>query len=107
MVAPPTLGETPVLGLEQRLEDRMGQKIAEAISKKSSKQQSIVLEEDLFTTEVVDVPLPRDFEQPKMEKYDGSSDPIDHLRAFVDLRVTLDAIMCRAFPPTLKREARD
>ncbi|KAL2467124.1 Uncharacterized protein Adt_42975 [Abeliophyllum distichum] len=31
------------------------------------------------------VPLPRDFKQPKMEKYDESSDPVDHLRAFVDL----------------------
>ncbi|KAL2512234.1 Retrotransposon gag protein [Abeliophyllum distichum] len=25
------------------------------------------------------VPLPRDFKQPNMEKYDGSSDPVDHL----------------------------
>ncbi|KAL2453544.1 RNase H domain-containing protein [Abeliophyllum distichum] len=45
-----------------------------------------------------------------MEKYDRSSDPFDHLRSFVDLirlQVTPDAIMCRAFPPTLRREARD
>ncbi|KAL2525188.1 Uncharacterized protein Adt_10242 [Abeliophyllum distichum] len=45
-----------------------------------------------------------------MEKYDGSSDPVDHLRSFVDLmrlQATPDAIMCRAFPPTLRREARD
>ncbi|KAL2518389.1 Reverse transcriptase domain-containing protein [Abeliophyllum distichum] len=45
-----------------------------------------------------------------MEKYDGSSDPIDHLMAFVDLmrlRANPDAIMCRAFPPTLRREAKD
>ncbi|KAL2505721.1 Retrotransposon gag protein [Abeliophyllum distichum] len=45
-----------------------------------------------------------------MEKYDGSSDPIDHLRSFVDLmrlQATPDVIMCRAFPPTLRREARD
>ncbi|KAL2486585.1 Ribonuclease H [Abeliophyllum distichum] len=40
-----------------------------------------------------------------MEKYDGSSDPFDHLRAFVDLmrlRATPDEIMCRAFSPTLR-----
>ncbi|KAL2458505.1 Uncharacterized protein Adt_45905 [Abeliophyllum distichum] len=45
-----------------------------------------------------------------MEKYDGSSDLVDHLRSFVDLmrlQATPDAIMCRAFPPTLRREARD
>ncbi|KAL2480188.1 Ribonuclease H [Abeliophyllum distichum] len=56
------------------------------------------------------VPLPRDFEQPKMEKYDGSSNPVDHLSTFMALmrlRVIPDAIMCKAFPPTLRREARD
>ncbi|KAL2498100.1 Retrotransposon gag protein [Abeliophyllum distichum] len=82
-------------------------KIAEAMSKKSSKQQSIVLEEDPFALEMMVVPLPRDFEQPKMEKYDGTSNPIDHLRAFVDLmrlRVTPDAIMYRAFRPSLRQE---
>ncbi|KAL2526786.1 Ribonuclease H [Abeliophyllum distichum] len=109
-VPTPTLAKTPVLSLEQRLEDMMSRKIAEAMSKKNSRQQSMVLEEDLFSVEVMAVPLPRDFEQPKMEKYDGSSDPVDHLRAFVDLmrlRATPNAIMCRAFPPTLRREARD
>ncbi|KAL2541474.1 Retrotrans gag domain-containing protein [Abeliophyllum distichum] len=70
----------------------------------------MVLEEDHFSLEVMVVLLPQDFEQPKMEKYDGSSNPVDHLRAFVDLmrlRATPDAIMCKAFPPTLRREARD
>ncbi|KAL2511755.1 Ribonuclease H [Abeliophyllum distichum] len=45
-----------------------------------------------------------------MEKYDGSSNPVDHLRAFIDLmrlRAIPDAIMCRTFSPTLRREARD
>ncbi|KAL2479905.1 Uncharacterized protein Adt_32871 [Abeliophyllum distichum] len=106
----PTLVETPVLSLEQRLEEMMGRKIAVAMSNKSSRQQSMVLEEDPFSLEVMAVPLPRDFKQPKMEKYDGSSDPIDHLRSFVDLmrlQATPDAIICRALPPTLRWEARD
>ncbi|KAL2455365.1 Retrotrans gag domain-containing protein [Abeliophyllum distichum] len=106
----PTLDETPVLSWEQRLEELMDRKIAEALSNKSSRQQSMVLEENPFSVEITAVPLPRDFKQPKMEKYDGSSDPIDHLRSFVDLmrlQATPDAIMCRAFPPTLRREARD
>ncbi|KAL2470615.1 Retrotrans gag domain-containing protein [Abeliophyllum distichum] len=88
----------------------MDRKIVEAMSSKSSRQQSMVLEEDPFSLEVMAVPLPRDFKQPKMEKYDESSDPVDHLRSFVDLmrlQATLDAIMCRAFSPTLRREARD
>ncbi|KAL2498402.1 Beta-galactosidase 3 [Abeliophyllum distichum] len=106
----PTLVETPVLSPEQRLEEMMGRKIAEAMSNKSSRQQSMVLEEDPFSLEVMAVPLPRDFKQSKMEKYDGSTDSVDHLRSFVDLmrlQATPDAIMCRAFPPTLMREARD
>ncbi|KAL2497271.1 Ribonuclease H [Abeliophyllum distichum] len=88
----------------------MGRKIAEAMSNKSSRQQSMVLKEDPFSLEVMAVPLPRDFKQPKMEKYDSSSNPIDHLRSFVDLKrlqATPDVIICRAFPPTLRRKARD
>ncbi|KAL2519036.1 Ribonuclease H [Abeliophyllum distichum] len=74
------------------------------MSKKDSRQQSMVLEEDLFFLEVMTVPLPRDFKQPKMEKYDRSSNPVNHLRAFFNLmrlQATPDAIMYRAFPPTL------
>ncbi|KAL2460855.1 Retrotrans gag domain-containing protein [Abeliophyllum distichum] len=53
------------------------------------------------------VPLPRDFEQPKIDKYDRSLDCVAHIWAFVNLMrlcVTPDAIMSRAFPPTLRRE---
>ncbi|KAL2481002.1 Retrotrans gag domain-containing protein [Abeliophyllum distichum] len=109
-VPTPTLVDTPVLSLEQRLEDMMSRKIAEAMSKKSSMLQFMVLEEDSFFLEVMAVPLPQDFKQPKMEKYDGSFDHVDNLKAFVDLmrlRDTSDAIMCSAFSPTLRREARD
>ncbi|KAL2518636.1 Ribonuclease H [Abeliophyllum distichum] len=80
------------------------------MSKKNSKKQSMALEEDHFSPEVMVVPLLRDFEQPKIEKYDESSNHVDHVRAFVDLmrlRLTPDDIMCRAFLPTLRREARD
>ncbi|KAL2506856.1 Retrotransposon gag protein [Abeliophyllum distichum] len=84
-VPTPMLAETPMLSLEQRLDDMMGRKIAEAMSKKSSRQQSMVLEEDHFLPEMMAVPFTRYFEQPKMEKYDGSSDSVDHLRTFVDL----------------------
>ncbi|KAL2455272.1 Uncharacterized protein Adt_47359 [Abeliophyllum distichum] len=45
-----------------------------------------------------------------MEKYDGSFDPFNHLRICVDLmrlRATSNAIMCSAFPSTLRSEARN
>ncbi|KAL2512260.1 Uncharacterized protein Adt_17860 [Abeliophyllum distichum] len=61
----------------------MGRKIAEAMSSKSSRQQSMVLEEDPFSLEVMTISLPRDFKQPKMEKFDGSSDHVDHLSKHV------------------------
>ncbi|KAL2474549.1 Uncharacterized protein Adt_35285 [Abeliophyllum distichum] len=81
----PTLGKTPVLGLEQWLEDMIGCKIAEAMSKKCDRQQSLLLEGDHFVQKVMVVPFPQDFEQPKMKKYDGTSNLVDYLRAFVDL----------------------
>ncbi|KAL2543141.1 Uncharacterized protein Adt_04119 [Abeliophyllum distichum] len=102
----PTLIETPVLSLEQRIEDMMNCKIADAMFKKSSMQHSMVLKKDHFFLEVMAVPLPQDFGQPKMEKYDGSSDPVGNLRTFVDLmrlRATPNIILCRAFPPTLRQ----
>ncbi|KAL2513014.1 Uncharacterized protein Adt_18614 [Abeliophyllum distichum] len=104
-----TLVKTPVC-LEQQLEDMMGHKIAKAMSTKSSRPQSIVLKEYPFSLEVMSVSLPRDFERPKIKKYDGSSDSVDNLRTFVDLmrlRAILDAIMCRAFPLILRWETRD
>ncbi|KAL2542023.1 Uncharacterized protein Adt_03001 [Abeliophyllum distichum] len=54
--------------------------------------------------------LPRDVEQPKIEKYYKSSHPVDHLMDFVDLmrlHAILNAIMCRALPPTLRWKAKD
>ncbi|KAL2491630.1 Retrotrans gag domain-containing protein [Abeliophyllum distichum] len=88
----------------------MGRKIEDVMSKKSGRQQSLVLKEDHFVPKVMVVSLSRYFEQPKMEKYDGSFDSADHLKAFVDLmrlRVTPDVIMCRALSPTLRWEAMD
>ncbi|KAL2506565.1 Uncharacterized protein Adt_22186 [Abeliophyllum distichum] len=74
------------------------------MSKKIIKQQSMVLEEDLFVPKVMIVPLPQNFEQLKMEKDDGSSDLVDHLGPFFDLMrllVTTDDIMCTTFLLTL------
>ena len=70
----------------------------------------MILEEDPFAPEIMAVPLPKGFKQPMIEAYDGVTDPLDHLRTFVDLMrlyVAPDAVMCRSFLPTLMREARD
>ena len=44
-----------------------------------------------------------------MKSYDGSKDPLDHIESFKTLmllQMTLDEVMYRAFPTTLKGVAR-
>jgi hypothetical protein len=49
-------------------------------------------------------PFPVNFQLPRIEPYDGSSDPDDHLKAFyvhMNLYHFEDNVFCRAFPCTL------
>ena len=58
-----------------------------------------------FTAQVTLFPLPLKFCMPQVETYDESKDPLDHLESFktlMHLQGTVDEIMCRAFPTTLK-----
>ena len=55
------------------------------------------------------LPFPLKFYLPQLESYDGSKDPLDHNESFkmlMLLQMTLDEVMCRAFPTTLKGAAR-
>ncbi|XP_022860635.1 uncharacterized protein LOC111381125 [Olea europaea var. sylvestris] len=92
------------------LERIMTKKINDAISKRKDKHRQMVLEEDPFAPEIMVVPLSKGFKQPMIEAYDGVTDLLDHLRTFVDLMrlyAAPDVVMCRSFPPTLRREAKD
>jgi hypothetical protein len=63
-----------------------------------------------FTERVKAYPMPDKFKMPRIEKYNGSGDPQDHLEAFrehIILHGTPDEIACRAFPLTLKGVAKD
>ena len=62
-----------------------------------------------FTNEVLNLPLPPIFCLPRLESYDSSKDPLDHIESFkmlMLLQMTPDKVMCRAFPTTLKGAAR-
>jgi len=62
-----------------------------------------------FTTEVLNRPLPPKFQLPQLKSYDGSKDPLDHIKSFktlIHLQMTLNEVMCKTFPTTLKGIAR-
>ncbi|XP_059441743.1 uncharacterized protein LOC132174049 [Corylus avellana] len=63
-----------------------------------------------FTDRVMRFPLPDKFKMPWVNKYDGSTDPYDHMvsfRAHIILHDTPDEIACRAFPLTLEGIAKE
>ncbi|KAL2532365.1 Ribonuclease H [Abeliophyllum distichum] len=90
-------------------ESILNKKFEEAIARRKSRGRPISIKEEPFTEEVMNVPLPQKFKESTGE-FDGTTDPIDHIRTFQD-RVRLhawpDAIACRAFPMTLRKDARE
>ena len=62
-----------------------------------------------FTPEVLNRPLPPKFRLPQLDSFGGLRDPLDHIKSFktlVLLQMTLDEVICRALPTTLKAAAR-
>ena len=63
-----------------------------------------------FTLAVLECPMPSKFHLPKLKPFDGLKDPLDHLNTFkttLGLQQPPDEILCRSFPTTLKRVARE
>ena len=62
-----------------------------------------------FTTSVLECPLPPKFCLPQLEFYNGTKDPLDHIRAFktiLSLQQTPNEVICISFLTTLKGAAR-
>ena len=62
-----------------------------------------------FTPSVLECPLPPKFRLPQLEFYDGTKDPLDHIRAFktiLNLQQTPNKVICRSFLATLRGAAR-
>ncbi|KAL2517341.1 Uncharacterized protein Adt_13588 [Abeliophyllum distichum] len=84
-------------------------KVEEAIVRRNCRGRPISIKEDLFTKDVMNVPLQLKFKE-TTGNFDGTTDPIDHIQTFkarVRLHGWPDAIACRAFFMTLQKDARE
>jgi ribonuclease HI len=64
----------------------------------------------VFTPRVMSYPVPARFKVPPVKNYDGTGDPVGHLKSYkahIDLHATTDEIACRAFPLTLEGSAQE
>ncbi|KAL2526515.1 Uncharacterized protein Adt_11569 [Abeliophyllum distichum] len=90
-------------------ENILNKKVDEAITQRKNRGWPSSIKEDSFTEEVMNVALPPKFKEPTGD-FDSTIDLIDHLRLFQD-RVRLyswpDAIAYRAFPMTMRKDARE
>ncbi|KAL2497140.1 Uncharacterized protein Adt_22690 [Abeliophyllum distichum] len=102
---PTSCGNLPGTNWESILND----KVEEAIAWRKSRVRPISIKEDPFKEDVMTAPLPLKFKEPTGE-FDGTGDPIDHIRTFQDwvrLHGWPDAIACKAFPMILRKDARE
>ncbi|MED6149720.1 hypothetical protein PIB30_065300 [Stylosanthes scabra] len=75
---------------------------------KRERRDPVIIGKTHFSPDVVKVRLPRDFDKPTDMKYDGTSDPQEHINAFearMNLEGVSDAIRCKAFSVSLSGPA--
>ena len=63
-----------------------------------------------FSQMIMQEPIPSNFKLPQFDSYDRTLDLVDHLEAFPTMMLlhgVPDAILCQAFPSTLKGVARN
>ncbi|KAK9902495.1 hypothetical protein M0R45_001568 [Rubus argutus] len=81
--------------IEEKLEARLG--ILEAEKGLKPMELTLATTSSPFTKEILEFKLPRDFKQPKIRLYDGTTDPVDFLSDFalwMDVKEVGDAMKC-------------
>ena len=88
--------------------DRLERRLDERLATKQDNRSVNKLLEHLygtpFTAEIEDVDPPTGFTMPKFTRYDGKSDPVDHIshyRQAMSLYRKNDALLCTIFPSSL------
>ncbi|MED6122021.1 hypothetical protein PIB30_035755 [Stylosanthes scabra] len=76
--------------------------------RRKENREHVITGQTPFTATVLQTRLPKNFDKPTDLKYDGTTDPQDHLDAFearMNLEGFSDVIRCKEFPVTLKGAA--
>lgn len=108
-ICPPNCHPHPTVDLEKKvkeLEAQIGEILMGDRYCRNSHDFSI---QSPFSTGILDEPVPYQCKMPLIDPYNSSINPIDHLegyKAIMPLWATFDAMLCLAFPATLKKAAR-
>ena len=83
-----------------------------AIKEKTDRSvdKMVMATDSLFTSAVLECPVPSKFRLPQLEPFNGLRDSQDHLNTFkttLGLQQPPDEILCRSFPTTLKGAVRE
>jgi hypothetical protein len=105
---PPPQGD--VHALIRDLEAKYDAALLDMGRKQSAVDSIIQRARSVFTPRIMSHPVPARFKVPPVKPYDGTGDPVGHLKSYkahIDLHATTDEIACRAFPLTLEGSAQE